>query len=274
MADMSDSRVIEMFDGTKFPNKKSQYTDEQKKQLESYIETVKVKIRKGSTSGDIVDMDLKVHKKISGTVQEIFAEVAQNNTVYVIDTANCGAYYFRGMKHNGVESDTLSLHSSGLAIDVNSSVNTQSTKTRNDPDSATEMRTTDHPFVKAFISRGFDWGGLWGNYYDPMHFEFTSKGGSYTPHGSSDGSPLGNSTGNTVGGYSSAKAPYTEVKWEPPIQGGTIAMQDSISKTGKIGMILGVHIRQKNIYGRKTSTILKKPEVTSPTEDLDTSPNT
>lgn len=76
-------------------------------------------------------------------------------------------------------------------------------------------------------------------------------------NGTANSSPTGS---YVTGPYTSVKAPYTEVKWEPPIQGGSIAMQDSISKTGKLGMILGVHIRQKNIYGRKTAKQLVEEE--------------
>ena len=70
------------------------------------------------------------------------------------------------------------------------------------------------------------------------------------------------------GAYGSVVAPYKEVTWQPPIQGGEINLSQSMSKMGKIGMVVGVHINQKNLYGRKTP-LAQKTEVVSPTDSLE-----
>ena len=52
-----------------------------------------------------------------------------------------------------------SLHSWGLAIDINASWNRMGQKSQQDPE-----------LVECFTENGFDWGGAWGN-PDAMHFQ-------------------------------------------------------------------------------------------------------
>ena len=57
--------------------------------------------------------------------------------------------------------DTYSLHSWGVAIDINAFENQMGTSGK-----------LSQKFVKCFIDNGFDWGGNW-TLKDPMHFQLT-----------------------------------------------------------------------------------------------------
>ena len=68
--------------------------------------------------------------------------------------------------------EVLSLHSFGIAVDINPSANpscgiTEACRCYNDL--VTDMPTE---FVQAFKDAGFDWGGDWVEHPDPMHFEW------------------------------------------------------------------------------------------------------
>lgn len=58
---------------------------------------------------------------------------------------------------------SMSLHSWGLAIDVNAAWN-----------GLGKTPTLSAGFVKCFTDTGFDWGGNWGNRPDGMHFQLKS----------------------------------------------------------------------------------------------------
>ena len=86
----------------------------------------------------------------------------------------------------------------------------------------------------------------------------------------SDGTSPGGGGGMIVqAGYVSQKAPYTEVTWQPPIQGGVTRMFDASKENrGKIGMILGTHLRQRNLYGRKQNNVVKGVTVNKAERDI------
>ena len=58
---------------------------------------------------------------------------------------------------------SMSLHSWGIAIDVNASSNRYG-----------KVPTLSEDFVKCFTSAGFEWGGDWRLYKDGMHFQLAS----------------------------------------------------------------------------------------------------
>lgn len=68
---------------------------------------------------------------------------------------------FNIRKKRGLSS--MSLHSWGIAIDVNAAWNQLGTKGNLSPE-----------FVKCFTDAGFDWGGDWTGRCDPMHFQLKS----------------------------------------------------------------------------------------------------
>ena len=55
---------------------------------------------------------------------------------------------------------SMSLHSWGIAIDVNASEN-----------QLNQVPKLSSGFVKCFTDAGFDWGGYWKGRTDPMHFQ-------------------------------------------------------------------------------------------------------
>lgn len=58
---------------------------------------------------------------------------------------------------------TPSLHSWGLAIDINPSTNPLQ--------KTSKKRTLSDKFIKCFKDAGFDWGGDFKSRFDPMHFQ-------------------------------------------------------------------------------------------------------
>ena len=57
---------------------------------------------------------------------------------------------------------SMSLHSWGIAIDVNASEN-----------QLNQIPKLSSGFVKCFTDAGFDWGGSWKGRTDPMHFQLS-----------------------------------------------------------------------------------------------------
>lgn len=141
--------------------------------------------------------ELIVNKAIAEDVVEIFKELydiqypiekmvlvdeyeADDNASMAAN--NTSAFNYREVD-NG--SGTLSMHSYGLAIDINPLYNPYvrkvGGKTVISPENGTEYadRTQDCPYYineddacyKAFIERGFTWGGDWKNTKDYQHFQ-------------------------------------------------------------------------------------------------------
>lgn len=57
---------------------------------------------------------------------------------------------------------SMSLHSWGIAIDINASEN-----------QLNQIPKLSSGFVKCFTDAGFDWGGSWKGRTDPMHFQLS-----------------------------------------------------------------------------------------------------
>ena len=79
---------------------------------------------------------------------------------------NSGSFNWRLIKHaDGTYGDTLSMHSFGIAIDINAWT----------PNGQGKGAKSDIPpeLVKSMNAQGIFWGGHWtGASYDPMHFEY------------------------------------------------------------------------------------------------------
>lgn len=107
---------------------------------------------------------------------------------YVIERFGC--FVFRHIRHDSA--NPLSMHSWGIAFDVDARRNFSQTYKRGEgPVAWSEeyMRVwpngVDRAFVEALQSVGFAWGSDWDEdgmstdhtYYDPMHFELVQRGG-------------------------------------------------------------------------------------------------
>jgi hypothetical protein len=144
--------------------------------------TIKVNIR--LVGGKTKEVSLTVNKYIADKFKEIFKCIfngtyknggdAKINGKYFEFTSDViGAYDYRKVKNpKKPESNSLSNHSYGVAVDINPDKNpfscTKALKISN-TDTETCIRTFNHPVVKIFKEFGFGWGG---RYNDFMHFSY------------------------------------------------------------------------------------------------------
>lgn len=113
---------------------------------------------------------LQLQRRLADNVRAVMADIASHPEVAFV---NGGTYCFRGM-NNGSADPPASVHSLGLAVDVNPAWNPYARDGLRDD--AYRMRTDAHPIVRAFKSRGWAWGGDWSR-PDYMHFEFSTGRG-------------------------------------------------------------------------------------------------
>ena len=117
----------------------------------------------------------KVHRLIEPNMREAFRRAAIACPEYEIERA--ASYVFRHMRHD--PKMPLSDHAWGAAVDVDPALNKAITFKPNKtpkPWSAAWMNLwpsgLPRGFVDAFKSCGFQWGGDWKGYCDPMHFQW------------------------------------------------------------------------------------------------------
>ena len=120
----------------------------------------------GSPGSNLVSYNLfgnevSVNDKIISFLDNVQKEVNAANTGYQF--ANVQTYNYRPKRGGG----GLSLHSWGMAIDINPQSNPYQIGKTGDPQ-------TDIPpkVLEIFKNHGFQWGGDWVGERDPMHFEF------------------------------------------------------------------------------------------------------
>jgi hypothetical protein len=106
----------------------------------------------------VIPKRLYCNKDIIVPLSQAFENLLKTGKVSELKTFD-GCFNIR--KKRGLNS--MSLHSWGLAIDVNAAWN-QLGKTP----------TLSSEFVKCFTDAGFDWGGNWKSRVDGMHFEIKS----------------------------------------------------------------------------------------------------
>lgn len=148
-----------------------------------------------NAKGDTSEGEIIVHKVIAVDVLSIFKTLYDNG--YVIENMSLVDEYsaddnvsmmvnnssgFNTRKMTG--SDVYSLHSYGLAIDVNPLYNPYvngdmvlpaSARGYVDRRGSFPMKFTEDDFcVRTFVSHGFVWGGSWANLKDYMHFEYVT----------------------------------------------------------------------------------------------------
>jgi hypothetical protein len=106
----------------------------------------------------MIPKKLYCNKDLVGPLSQAFKNLIDTGNVAELRTWD-GCFNIR--KKRGLSS--MSLHSWGIAIDVNSSWNQLGTKGNLSPE-----------FVKCFTDAGMDWGGNWTGRCDPMHFQLKS----------------------------------------------------------------------------------------------------
>ena len=98
------------------------------------------------------------NKDMVGPASKAFKQLIDTGKVDELKTWN-GCFDLRKQRGAGVQS----LHSWGLAFDLNAAWNKMYTNGNLSPE-----------FVKCFTDNGFDWGGNFKNRKDPMHFQLSS----------------------------------------------------------------------------------------------------
>ena len=104
----------------------------------------------------VIPKRLYCNKLMMQPLTTAFSNLISRNVVYELKTWD-GCFNIR--KKRGLAS--MSLHSWGLAIDVNAAWNGLGTESKLSPE-----------FVKCFTDAGFHWGGEWSR-KDPMHFQIS-----------------------------------------------------------------------------------------------------
>lgn len=160
---------------------------EEKARMETKLTDIDIKVWASQTSEKVIklkNVNTAIAEKIKSAFEEIhdtyFTNENGKKEHIVIDTLE--AYCWRKTKTKN--SQSLSNHSYGIALDVNAAVNPMVNKTvyDNDPkkntdkkdyykDSSKQFRTWNHPLVKILNKYGFGW-GIFTDRYDFMHFSF------------------------------------------------------------------------------------------------------
>lgn len=118
------------------------------------------------------------HRLIVDRLRATLTAAAEAAPDYQIERA--ASFVFRHQRHD--DTRPLSLHSYGIAIDVDSDKNASRTFKRGGKPAPFSARWTalwpdglPPAFVEAFERAGWTWGGRWDPFVDPMHFEYTRR---------------------------------------------------------------------------------------------------
>jgi len=131
---------------------------------------------------------VQVHRLAEPYLREALKRAAADSTYRV---ERCGVHVHRAIRGRA----SLSLHSWGIAVDINPSENRAQKFQRGSGPIPWSKEWTDQwpdgmdmAFVEAFESVGFTWGGVWGksggdfvdralgcSFFDPMHFELRQR---------------------------------------------------------------------------------------------------
>ena len=102
------------------------------------------------------------HRRLITPLRRALASLQRRGLARLVDPGDyAGCHAPRRIPASG----SLSLHSWGLAVDINASENPQGQKP-----------TMDRRVVRAFENAGFTWGGRWPTAPDGMHFELHGAG--------------------------------------------------------------------------------------------------
>ena len=134
--------------------------------MQKYLTTIEVPII--NESGSQTTMHLTVHIKLAAEYGAVFEDMLRVNG-FKIKSGDTYAYGFRLMASG---TGSLSHHSYGTAIDVNSADNPATYTSGNYAPGVNPYSVTDE-VVKIWKDHGFYWGGDWSGYYrDYMHFTY------------------------------------------------------------------------------------------------------
>ena len=134
---------------------------------EKYKTTIEVPIY--NAEGKQTTMRITVHKKLVNAYKQAFEGMYKIH--YKILPGETYAYNWRYMASG---TGSLSHHSYGVAIDINSSHNTPPYM-GNYYKPSTDLFSIPDPVIMIWKQAGFYWGGDWSGYYkDYMHFTYTN----------------------------------------------------------------------------------------------------
>lgn len=118
-----------------------------------------------------------IHKDVEPYLREAMRRAAEACPGYIV---RIGGYVFRHIRHDS--SKPLSDHSWGVAVDINAGDNRGKSYKRGEaPEPWTKAWWAVWPkgipqgVVAAFESCGFEWGGRWATFADPMHLSWANR---------------------------------------------------------------------------------------------------
>lgn len=131
--------------------------------LETFGSSAK-EVEKNLVTVNILGLKRSVHKLAKDAFEKVDKELAGKLGNYVVRSGDTGTYIWRANVNNPSK---LSLHSFGIAIDVNWNTNPNYRSTKKPCEG-------DHPaaLINAFKAAGFRWGGDYRRVCDSMHFEW------------------------------------------------------------------------------------------------------
>lgn len=112
------------------------------------------------------DRPLFVNRSIAPFIVEGFRQCNALNDGYKIVRLG-----FFNPRFKGTDSGALSLHSWGVAFDLNPDANPM-VRVAKGEDRSVLKRDLPDAWIQIFKSLGFVWGGDFKNHYDPMHFQY------------------------------------------------------------------------------------------------------
>ncbi len=148
-----------------FSNSECPESLRQEAQLESLLGSTEGEIEAHLTEVQLQGWTIQVHELAAPAFRQA-AKNIEHSSYAIVEPPE--SYNYRKVAGHAV----LSLHSFGIAVDIDPSSNPACGVTvhcRCNNELITDMPAG---FVQGFKSAGFDWGGDWTDHPDPMHFEW------------------------------------------------------------------------------------------------------
>jgi hypothetical protein len=154
--------------------------------MKSIYGNTEEEVRANLTTVNFQGHQIQVHKKVAGAFEAVDKQLTALNLGYQVRMV--GTFDWRP-KNNGSGTSELSLHSFGIAIDINWDTNGFGDAGVG----PSGQHDIPDQWIQVFKSAGFGWGGDWGgdpSSKDYMHFQYEG-GGSYSANGVATNSILG-----------------------------------------------------------------------------------
>lgn len=169
--------------------------------LKSIYGSTPAQVESQLVSVSIQGHSVRVHKLCAAAFQAVDKDLTALSTKYTIKSI--GTYVWRNKAHGS----TLSLHSFGIAVDINPIQNPM----------VYGALVTDIPeaWRNVWKSHGFGWGGDWNSSKDAMHFQWQGgdPGGTYTNGTSSSGTDTTSTTVTPDEAYKLGRIAAFNVQW-------------------------------------------------------------